>query len=70
MVWGSNPGKDKIFHTCPDQPWGPCPTSGTVGAKPFPGIKWPWHAINHPPPSTAKARQRVELYLYFPSVPS
>ena len=20
---GSNPGGDEIFHTCPDQPWGP-----------------------------------------------
>jgi len=22
-VWGMNPSGDEIFHTCPDQPWGP-----------------------------------------------
>jgi len=63
MVWGLNSGKSKIFHTCP------CPTSGTVGAGPFPGIKWPGRGINHSSPTIAKARERVELYLYLPLCP-
>jgi hypothetical protein len=41
-----------------------------VGARPFPDIKSLGHGINHPSSSIAKARERVELYLYFPSVPS
>jgi len=23
MVWGSNPGREEIFRTCTDRPWGP-----------------------------------------------
>jgi hypothetical protein len=34
------------------------------------GIKRLGHGINHPPPSSAKVKERVELYLYSPSGPS
>ena len=33
----------------------------------FPGVKRPRHGINHPLPSSAEVKERVELYLYSPS---
>ena len=36
----------------------------------FPGVKWPGRGVNHPPPSSAEVKERVELYLYSPLVPS
>jgi len=38
MVWGSNPGGGEIFHTCPDQLWGP-PGLLYNGQRVFPGGK-------------------------------
>ena len=35
----------------------------------FLGLKWPGLGIDHPPPSCAKVKERVELYLYSPSGP-
>ena len=32
---------------------------------PFLGVKWLGHGIDHPPPSSAKVKEREELYLYF-----
>ena len=34
------------------------------------GGKRPGRGVNHPPPSSAEIKERVELYLYSPSVPS
>jgi hypothetical protein len=34
------------------------------------GVKRPGCGIDHPPPSSAKVNERVELYLYSPSGPS
>jgi hypothetical protein len=34
------------------------------------GVKRPRRGVNHPPPSSAKVKESVELYLYFPSGPS
>jgi len=48
----------------PPQPhiqWGPCLSQG---------VKWPGHGIDHPPLSSAKVKERVELYIYSPSRPS
>ena len=35
----------------------------------FPGVKRPGHGVNHPSPYSAEFKERVELYLYFPSGP-
>jgi hypothetical protein len=46
------------------------PASYTMGTGSFPGVKWPGHGVDHPPPSSAEVKERVELYLYSPSGPS
>jgi hypothetical protein len=61
------------FPTRPDRPWGlssllyngyrgSCPGGG--------GIKRPARGVDHPPPSSAEVKERIELYLYSPSGPS
>jgi hypothetical protein len=35
----------------------------------FPGKKQPGRGVDHPPPSSAEVKERVQLYLYFPSGP-
>jgi hypothetical protein len=37
---------------------------------PFPVVKRPGRGVNHPPQSSAEVKERVELYLYYPSGPS
>jgi hypothetical protein len=32
----------------------------------IPGLKWPGRGVDHPPPSCAEFKERVELYLYSP----
>jgi len=66
---GSNPGGGKIIHTHPDWPWGP-PSLLYNGHQVFPGVKWLGSSIDHPPPSSAKVKERVEPYLYSLSGPS
>jgi hypothetical protein len=46
------------------------PASCTVGTGSFPGLNRPGCGIDHPPPSSAKVEERVELYLYSTSGPS
>jgi len=46
------------------------PASYTMGTRSFPGIKWPGCGVDRPPPSSAKVKERVEVYLFFPSGPS
>ena len=36
----------------------------------FPGVKRPGRSVDHPPPSSAEVKERVELYLCSPSGPS
>ena len=36
----------------------------------FPALKWPGHGIDHPTPSSARVKETVELYVYFPCGPS
>jgi len=44
--------------------------SYTMGTGSFPGVKRPECGVDHPPPSSAEVKERVELYLYSPSGPS
>ena len=44
--------------------------SYTIGIGSFPGVKRPGCGVDHPPPSIAKAKERVGLYIYSPSGPS
>ena len=50
----SNPGGCEVFRTRPDRP----------SAKLAPGLNWPGCSVDHPPPSSAEVKERVELYLY------
>jgi hypothetical protein len=70
MVHGLNPGGGEIFCTCPDRPWGP--TQAPVQQIPdlFPGGKAAGYGINHPPPSSTKVKESVELYINPPPGPS
>jgi hypothetical protein len=45
------------------------PASYTMGTGSFPGVKRPGRGIDHPPPSSAEVKERVELYLYSTSGP-
>jgi hypothetical protein len=46
------------------------PASYTMGTGSFPGVKRPGRGVDHPPPSSAEVKERVQLYLYSPSGPS
>jgi hypothetical protein len=45
-------------------------SSCTMGTGSFAGVKRPGRGVEHPPPSSAEVKERVELYLYSPSGPS
>jgi hypothetical protein len=60
-VPGSNPGRD-FPH--PSRP------ALEHAQAPIQWVKQPGRATNHPPPCIADVKERVELYLYFPSGPS
>ena len=56
----------EIIRTCPDWPWGPT-SSLCHGYRVFPGGKVrPGRNADPSPPSSAKVKYRVELYLYSP----
>jgi len=67
---GSNPGEGDNFRTRPDRPWGPNSLLYNGYRVPFAGVEPPGRGVDHPPPSSAEAKERVELYLYSPSGPS
>ena len=46
------------------------PASYTMGTGSFLGVMRLGRGIDHPPPSSAEVKERVELYLYSPSGPS
>jgi len=46
------------------------PASYTMGTGCLPGVKRPGRGGDHPPPSSAEVKERVELYLYSPFGPS
>ena len=41
-----------------------------MGTRSFPVVKRPGRGVDHPPPSNAEVKERVELYFYCPSGPS
>jgi hypothetical protein len=61
-------GGGEIFHTHPDRLWG-TPSLLYNGCRVFPGgkVEGAWRL---PRPSSAKVKERVELYLYSTSGPS
>ena len=63
---GSNPGGGARFsapiHTDP----GAHPAFYTMGTGSFPGVKRPGRGVDHPSPSSAEVKERVELYVYSP----
>ena len=59
--------QERIFRTRPDRPWSPPSLLYNVYRVSFPGVKRPGRGVNHPPPSSAEVKERVELYLYSPS---
>jgi len=44
----------------------PVSYSYTMCTGSFLGVKRPGRGVSHPPPSSAKIKERVELYLYSP----
>jgi len=50
----------EIFRTHPDRPWGP-PSLLNRGYRVFPGVKLPGLGLDHPPPSSAKVKEKVKL---------
>jgi hypothetical protein len=62
VVWGSKPGgRPALGPTQLPIKWVPVS---------FPGVKRPGLGVDHPLLSSAKVKDRVKLYLYFPSKPS
>jgi hypothetical protein len=60
-VRGSNPSGGEIFRTRPDRPWGQ-PSLLYNGYRVFfPGVKRPRRGAEHPPPSSAEVKERVQL---------
>jgi len=46
------------------------PASYKMGTGSFMGVKRLGRGVDHPPPSSAEVKERVELYCYSPSGPS
>jgi hypothetical protein len=64
------PGRGDIFRTCPDRPWG-LPSLLYNGYRvSFRGVKRPGRGVDHPPSSSVRVKERVQLYLYSTSGPS
>jgi hypothetical protein len=65
-----NPGGGEIFCTRPDRPCGQASLLYNEYRVSFPGVKRPGRGVDHPPSSSARVKERVQLYLYSPSGPS
>ena len=42
----------------------------TMGTGSFPGVKRPGRGVDHPPPSSAGVKEKVQIYIYSPKEPS
>jgi hypothetical protein len=69
-VRGSNPSGGEIFRTHSHRPWGPPSLLYNGYRLSFLGVKQPGHRVDHPPPSCAEVKDRVELHLDSSSWPS
>jgi len=70
VLQGSNPSEDEIFCTIQKGLWVQ-PASYTIATRSFAGVKRLGHDVDHHPlHSSTYIKERVELYLYSPSVPS
>jgi hypothetical protein len=58
---GSNPGAGEIFRSRPDRPWGLPSLLYNGNPVSFPGVKRLGREVNHPPSSSARVKERVEL---------
>ena len=63
---GSNPGKGEIFLNRPDRPWEPTTLPYNGYRVSCPGVNRSGRYVYLPPPSSAKVKERVQLYLYSP----
>jgi len=68
-VRGSNPGGARLSAPVQTGP-GAHPTSYKIGTGSFPGVKRPGRGVDHPSPTSAEVKERVELYLHSLSGPS
>jgi len=68
-VQGSNPGRSRFFALVQIGPWAH-PSSCTKVTWSFPGVKPPGRGVDHPPPSSAEVKEKVELNIHSPSGPS
>ena len=59
----------EVFRTHPDGPWGPRSLLYNEYRVSFP-VKRPERGLDHPSPSRAEVKERIQLYLYSPSGPS
>jgi hypothetical protein len=59
-------GAGEISPTRPDQSWGPHSLLYNWYRVSFSGAKRPGRGADHPPPSSAEVRKRLQLYLYSP----
>ena len=56
----------EIFRTSLYRYWDPPSLLYNGYRVSFPGVKRPGRGVNHPPPSSAEVKERVETYLYSP----
>ena len=66
-VRGSSPCGAEIFRTRPDRPWSPASLLYNGYRVTFRDVKRPERGLNHPHPFSVEVKEKVELYLCFPS---
>jgi len=66
MGWVSRTWWGEIFHTHPGLPQGPLSFLYGGHWVYSTGVKHPGHSFDHPPPSSAKVKEMVQVYLFSP----